>query len=387
LVWLSFVLARRLAGGMAGAAAAVIVASSPIVLYQAVQPMNDITCAALWMTALVAATSESASRASWAGLLTGVAILVRPNLAALAPITLIASGTSLRSMASFCAAAIPGVAVLLGLNTRLYGSPFSSGYGDPTQLFSLSFAGQNLARYGQSLWETENVLPALGLMAPFVLPMPVRRVALSALALTLGCVATYLFYWPFPEWSYLRFLLPGLVPLLVLASAAAVRVALNVRMGGVVAIATVIVALTGFRTARERHAFELQKLEGRFRDMGAVVTSRLPETAVVITVWESGSVRFHARREIVMWDSLDPEWLDRAVRWLEERGRPAYILVERREESEFRSRFRDHSAFGALDWPPRFDLNRQVRIFAAADRARHLGGETYSTENVRPAVR
>ena len=121
--------------------------------------------------------------------------------------------------------------------------------------------------------------------------------------------------------------------------------------------------------------------------MGTMVASRLPDNAVMITVWESGSIRFHAGREIVMWDSLDPAWLDRAVNWLEERGRPAYILVERREENEFRSRFRDRSAFGALDWPPRFDLNRQARIFAAADRARHLGGEVYSTENVRPAVR
>src|SRR5262245_55634156 len=45
LVWLAFMLGRRLGGGMAGAVAAVLTATSPIVLFQTVQPMNDITCA------------------------------------------------------------------------------------------------------------------------------------------------------------------------------------------------------------------------------------------------------------------------------------------------------------------------------------------------------
>jgi hypothetical protein len=49
----------------------------------------------------------------------------------------------------------------------------------------------------------------------------------------------------------------------------------------------------------------------------------------------------------------------------------------------FRARFRGASEAGGLDWPPRFDLNRQVRIFDPADRARYLAGEGYPTENVR----
>ena len=46
---------------------------------------------------------------------------------------------------------------------------------------------------------------------------------------------------------------------------------------------------------------------------GGVVATRLPADAVLITVWQSGSVRFHAGRDAVLWDSLDPAWLDRAV--------------------------------------------------------------------------
>jgi hypothetical protein len=53
LVWCTFVLTRHLAGPIAGVAAAILVATSPIVLFQVVQPMNDITTAALWMATML----------------------------------------------------------------------------------------------------------------------------------------------------------------------------------------------------------------------------------------------------------------------------------------------------------------------------------------------
>ena len=79
LVWCAFVLANRLAGGLAGVAAAALTASSPIVLFQTVQPMNDVATAALWLGALVLMARPVAC-----GALIGLAILVRPNLAPLA---------------------------------------------------------------------------------------------------------------------------------------------------------------------------------------------------------------------------------------------------------------------------------------------------------------
>jgi hypothetical protein len=84
-----------------------------------------------------------------------------------------------------------------------------------------------------------------------------------------------------------------------------------------------------------------------------------------------------------MWESLDPAWLDRALTWLRSQGLQPYLLLERREEQEFRARFRNDSEVGRLDWPPRFDYNRQVRIYDPLDRARFLAGEAYATENVR----
>ena len=46
----------------------------------------------------------------------------------------------------------------------------------------------------------------------------------------------------------------------------------------------------------------------------------MAENSVFITVWQSGSVKYHAGREAVLWDSLEPGTLDMAITWLAERG-------------------------------------------------------------------
>ena len=380
LVWCSFVLARRLDGGMAGAVAAVIVASSPIILFQTVQPMNDVVTAALWMAALSAATWESKHSGWLAGALTGVAILVRPNLA---PVAAIVAAT--RFQIPFFLGAVPGVAVLVGLNYGLYGNPLLTGYGNAGRLFDLSHASTNAANYSLAFLSTQTGFPLVAAAAPFIFTGERRRLAWLWLAAAGAVLAIYLFYLTYPEWWYLRFMIPALVLLIVLASAVTVHLARRAKMGGVVAIGTVVLAVWMVETPGAKDARNLQHMESRYRETGEFVRDRLPAQAVLITVWQSGSMKFHAGREAVMWDSLDPSWLDRSVEWLSAHGRTPYILVERREEAEFRERFRGTSLLGALDWPPRFDLNRQVRIFDPADRVRYLAGEAYPTENVRQA--
>ncbi len=388
LVWSAFIVGRRLAGSMAGATAALLTATSPIVLFQVVQPMNDVLTAALWMAALAMVIDRPRSL-SVAGLLVGVAILVRPNLA---PLALVVAAMpvflkwpqAVRAMAMMAAAATPGVIAMLWLNLQLYGSALGSGYGDAAQLFSTANITQNLSNFGRALVETQYLVPLFGLAAPAVFADHKRRMSLILLLGAGVVLLIYVLYQPYPEWWYLRFLIPALVLMLILTSAVGVTLASRARMGGVVPLVAVLLALLGTRAAAERQAFELQQLEARYRSTAAVVTERLPQAATLITVWQSGSVRFHGGREAVMWDALDPAWLDRAVTWLTDRGQAPYFLLERREEPEFRRRFRSHSTFGMLDWPPRIDLNRQVRIYDPADRARFLAGEAYSTDNIRP---
>ena len=59
-VYLMFLLGRHLAGPAAGLLAAALSAASPTFLIQLFQPMNDVTAAALWAAALVAAISAAA---------------------------------------------------------------------------------------------------------------------------------------------------------------------------------------------------------------------------------------------------------------------------------------------------------------------------------------
>jgi len=236
------------------------------------------------------------------------------------------------------------------------------------------------------LIETQLGLPLLGVFAVF-LPRVVRPTVWLALGISAATVAVYLLYQPYPEWWYLRFLLPALAPLTVLAIAGlSHHVACRVRPPLVRAVAaTAIVAglaWFGIATAGKRQAFEMQRLESRFRRAGDVVRDRLPANALLIAVWESGTVRFHAGRLSLLWDGLDPSALEHAIAWLSNRGFEPYLLLERWEEPLFRDRFMGVSPLGQLDWPPRFDIVRQVRIFKPADRQIYLQGGTVPTEYI-----
>jgi hypothetical protein len=127
-------------------------------------------------------------------------------------------------------------------------------------------------------------------------------------------------------------------------------------------------------------ATDLHRLERRFRTVGMIARDRLPTNAVFITVWNSGSVRYHADRDAILWDAMDPASLDLAVAWLSARGLEPYLVVEEWEEPIFRDRFAGHSALADLDWPPRHRVPTGVRIFRASDRARYMTGKTIPTE-------
>src|SRR5687768_6389232 len=247
LVWSAFLTARRLAGGIAGATAAILTAASPIILFQVVQPMNDVLAAALWVAAfaLVINKPKGLSPPVLAGILIGMAILVRPNLA---PVAVVIAMTPFilkrpqpaRATALMLAAALPGIVLLLWLNQRLYGSVIGSGYGDAAQLFSVSHINQNLSNFGRAFLDTQYLVPLLGLAAPVVFTDDKRRMAIVLLLAAAVVAVIYFLYQPYPEWWYLRFLIPSVVLLVVLTSATGVELASRARMGGVVPIAAVL---------------------------------------------------------------------------------------------------------------------------------------------------
>ncbi len=405
LVWMAFLAGRTFGGPLTGTMSAVLIAVSPPVLYQAVQPMNDITTAALWMATFVASLKR---RWGLAGMFCGLALLVRPNLLPLAIVAVLFAGMGdstlrnkdwglgIRQAGRFAVGAIPFMLIVFLLNDRLYDSPVRTGYGQFANLFSLSAIPTNAAHYLGWLIETHTPFPLLAFAAPLVFAREKRKDAWLAIGLIVATAFIYLIYTPFDDWSYLRFLLPAIALMLVLASAVAVALLQHVVSGSrrtgtrdsrtpvVAAAMTVALAVFCVRAATDRHAFALQFLEQRYRSAGLVVRDRLPAGAVVLSVWDSGAVRFHGRKEALSWEGLDPAWLDRSLAWLAQHERQPFILVESWEEPGFRTRFANHSDIGKLDWPPKYEIDRVVRIYDPQDRARYHRGDRVDTDFLWP---
>jgi hypothetical protein len=390
----TYVLGARLHSRTAGVIAAALMTTSPLMLSQVVQVLSDIPATALWTGALLAALS---ARPLTAGLLCGLAGLMRPSLLPLAAaIALVLTIWSNRPPASrhalvarlfrFGAAMTPGVAILAWIQWSLYGHPLASGHGAFSELFSAANILPNIRDYTMRIVTGET--PALGLIAASALVLAVRRSveeglknksrpilssARIAALVAVPVLACYLAYGVFPDWSYLRFLLPIWPAALV--TAAAVVANATLRLPAALRTQILLIALTAVCarnvvTASHEGSFTLWIDASRYGTAGRYLDAALPKDAVIVTSQHSGSASYYTGRHILRWDSLSIE-LDEAVDALARLGRPSVILVEDWEEPAIVKKF-PASALGRLDWPARADFGRttRVRLFDPADRIR-----------------
>lgn len=394
-VGLAFLLGRRLAGPAAGLLAAALTLASPTFLMQLFQPMNDVTATAAWCAALIVAMQDGRrdlSRAGVAGLLTGVALTVRPNLLPVALVLglglgLVPASRTVREriwmVVVFGLAALPGVGLVMAIQNAMYGSPFKSGYGDLATMFSVSHLWPNLQRYPRWLIEVHTPVIAAAVVAPWVLNgRATTRHAIWLLVIVAATLACYLPYVVFDAWWYTRFLLPAIPPSLALTAAVAVVLIDRVPAAGraivFLLLACTLVALS-IRTAIPRDVFRIRALEWRFRSAGERVAA-LPGTAALITLHHSGSVRFYAGRSTLGWADIEQGRLEDALSFLRRHGRTPYLMFEPWEEPQFRERFAGER-LGALDWPPLAEVDG-VRIYDPDDFERHRRGEPIATERI-----
>ena len=388
-VWCTFLLGRAMHDDITGVCAALLVACSPIFLYQAVQPMSDVPAAALWLAALVALgpSASSAPRQIVAGACASLAVLMRPNVA-LIVLPLLALLPGVTGWLRFGAATLPAAIAMAALNAARYGSPLASGYGSTDVLFSLAHLGPNLARYPAWLVQTETPLLTLAPLGA-VLAYRGGQARFAAVA-TMGVVltaATYLAYTVFNEWWYIRFLLPA-VPVLLVFGVVAARWLAAWAVPRYEAAAIVLLSLVlgawSLEVARERQVFNLAALESRFRLTGEYAARSFPDTAVVLAAQVSGSVRYFGRRDTINWDALAPGSLQQTVTWLGAQRRPVYLALEDQEVEAFRQRFAA-DGLGSLDWPPRVEVHApvRVRLYAPEDRAIYLSRGRLDTQHIR----
>jgi len=389
LVWATFLLGARLHAGV-GLASALVIASNPIVLYQVVQPMSDVPAAASWTLTLAVVTGSGARAALLAGVCAAAAILIRPNLLPLGVVVgmylLLRPISSwrerLREAGAYAAPCAVGCVAVALIQARFYGSPLASGYGAAGDIFALAHVPTNVPRYGAWLLEAQTPLVLLVLAAPFLLPRAFAALCLAFAGVTL---VVYLPYLVFEDWPYVRFLLPAMPALTVVllgTVAAMVQRVSRRQASAVLGVAAVALAVAGAWTARRHQAFALRQLEAVYASTGAAVARRLPPNALVITSRFSGSVRYYAGRETLVWDALDPASLDRAVAFGRDHGLEPFLLLDSGEEAAFRARF-SGSEVARLDWPPRMEIAPQVRVYEPAARERYLRGDSIVTEYVR----
>jgi hypothetical protein len=161
----TYALGARMQSRAAGLVAAALLATSPIFLFQIVQPMSDVAVTAWWALAMVFALSPIPGSALAAGAVSGMAILTRPNLLLMAiPVGL--AGTCMQSAraVAFSAGLVPAIGAVLLLQWRLHGSPLASGYGSFHDPFSFSSILPNARGYGLRLLVGEGPALALALI-------------------------------------------------------------------------------------------------------------------------------------------------------------------------------------------------------------------------------
>jgi len=337
-------------------------AASPIFLLYLMVAMTDVPVAAWWLAAVVLALKPQPRwRLLMSGVMTAVALLTRPNLVALAAPVAVLVGRGAghrrelvsRLIAWGIPAALGAIAVAIA-NAVLYGSPLRSGYGDLQTLYSPRYTWTNLTLFTTWLVRTQTPFILLGIAA-------VSWHARWCLAFAACVLASYLWYVPFDDWTFLRFLLPALPMLLATAAAALMAFARRVNLpGGSVVAAGLLLVCVGAWEGRT--AFSLARDEARYVAAAGEVR-KLPPTAVVISNAHSGSVRYYANRITLRYEWLGADEYNEAVRTLRTRGHTLYALFDDYEVGEFRRRYAGVTDVSWLDRPPLGVINGRVFLY------------------------
>jgi hypothetical protein len=353
LIWVTYKIGARVsASPYLGLAATVLMVSSPTFLFMLVAPMSDVPVAALFCAAVLAALTPMRGRAFITGLLVGLSVLVRPNLA---PMAAVFAGylawqdgnwrDRLITLIVFGVGCLPSAIAVAIIHTHLYGAPWKNGYGDFNTLYAWSFLAQNVRQFVTWFAETQTPLSLLfvvPLLAIWKLPAEQRPMVAFIGAFAAGIWLCYLFYVPFDAWWFLRFLLSSFPPLLVLA-VCGWELSLRWMSKGLrtVVLIGLVAIVAGYQIWRAEDMTVLKQADAESiaYSTGRYLRRVLPKNAVVLTMKHAGSVRMYGERLTMRFDWLDSRWYQRALEALVAKGYRPYVLLEDAEEPHFRGQF------------------------------------------------
>jgi hypothetical protein len=382
LVLATYGIGRQLGSRAAGAIGAALVATSPIVLFMTVSTMTDVPVAAAWVGAIYLLMGTTAASAAGAGLLSGLAVLIRPNLVPLVAVLALQYLLRMRNVASrrrafghllaFGSGVLPGIAAVALTFHRLYGSPFASGYGE-LELFVPGHILTNLRTYFGWLVEAHTPAVALGLV-PLVVPLrrfwpgaAERSVFVVAGAFIAVLWILYCAWGVFDAWWFTRFLLASW-PFIMVGVGAIVAWMYGTRpvLLRLFAVGLVIgVAAFQIRFAVGAKVFEMADWNRRFVGAAWMIRRTTERNSVVLSMQHSGSLRYYAGILTINYLNLQEEWLDDAVKWLTGRGLHVYAALDDWEVAHFRQRFVGSRRLSALDRPPVaiYRMPGEVRVY------------------------
>jgi hypothetical protein len=361
LAWMvSIMLVYRLARLMSlprrwSAIAVVSFAVFPVTVLQSVRVMSDLL-ATTWCLSAVAFALRSAKRRSYAvvsGVSFAVAVLVRPTDVLVGPAVALAIGANPSALGLATIGAAPILAGLGLYNLANYGSALTTGYSGIGPLVSVVYLGRGLLFFGRWLGTF------LGPLALFVVVVGVflalrgdrRQTVLAAWSGAL--IVFYALYEPsiFYGWWRLRFLLPALPAMLVMALLAAKTLLGKAQVRSIerrtlwwslrLALLGCIVwdlAASAYWVGARR----LWRVGGEDDIYPRCVSwaeSQVPANAAFLSMQTSGAIYYYGHHPIVRYDLLDDAAYKRFRADASMAGIPIYALLFRIDRLEFERRW------------------------------------------------
>ncbi|MGE3840158.1 MAG: hypothetical protein AB7I50_01090 [Vicinamibacterales bacterium] len=205
---------------------AALLGCSPLFVFSGQQVMSDVpsTSLALGVVLLAWRARRRPSSAIWAGAVLGLATLVRPTNIVFAAPLVAAVGLSFPLLWRVAIGGIPFAIFLLVYQLTLFGSPFSTGYGDVRSAFATSSLAPTLRHYATWLPSLFSWLIVGAPAGWWLWRGPHRTWQGISAAWVAGVFALYAAYFHTAEtWWYLRFILPAMPPMLVATARAGQR--------------------------------------------------------------------------------------------------------------------------------------------------------------------
>jgi Dolichyl-phosphate-mannose-protein mannosyltransferase len=329
----------RLPNGFA-LAGAMLLAFFPTFVFQTLQPMSDVLATAWALGAIFAAyrSRRAGDGRVWAGLAGfayGIGVLVRPTSAVLLVPLVFALPARPKSWISFLAGGIPAAVFLLGYNSAVFGSPWSTGY---QSLLAEGMAWANFPararHYGYWIGRLLTPIVPIGWLAIAA----DRRASIRDRAVLLSWFGSfflfYCFYAVYEGWWYTRFLLPG-VPALILGALVVAR-DLLIRDEGArhprwaigIAFALLAAALVAEMQFDEKHrVHKFYKGERIYPRACRMAEQRLPANAIVASMQMSGALHYYTPLTYAMQNWLVTERFAILRASTERRGYRWYALI------------------------------------------------------------